>query len=256
MRLRRRVSKGLMSLSEGLSELERILQEVKDREDVSKTTRTQFWKLVRQIKRERNPDRAEIKIATKIRNILFERKTARVYSLGVFLLGELVFGIIFGLLYVGALTIPVSWSNILLWSIFEIFVVLVRFFSLFLIIALWYPYGRLMAGTAFGIKFDGMYFSHQKEPGLKIEYESFLKAKPSNRKWFFFFSGLWTLILAFGFGLLGWVYAGDIIGFAVSVVFICFYAYVIGSGTPKNSRGEMGHYNREKKIERAWKKNQ
>ena len=139
-------------------------------------------------------------------------------------------------------------------SYFEIIVVLVRFFSLFLIIALWYPYGRLIAGTAFGIDFDGMYFSHQKEPGLKIDYESFLKAKPSKRKWFFLCSGLWTLILAFGFGLLGWTYAGDIIGFAVSAVFLCFYGYVIGSGTSKNSRGEMGHYNREKKIEEAWKK--
>ncbi|MGY5879154.1 MAG: hypothetical protein RTV31_02840 [Candidatus Thorarchaeota archaeon] len=241
-------------MSERLSELERILQEVEDTEDVSKTTRTQFWKLVRQIKRERKPDRAEIKIATKIRNILFERKTARVYSLGIFLVGELVFGIIFGLLYVGVLLIPVSWFNILSWSFFEIFVILVRFFSLFLIIALWYPYGRLMAGLAYGIEFDGMYFSHQKEPGLKIEYESFLKAKPSSRKWFFFFSGLWTLILAFGLGVVGWHTASDILGFAVSVVFLCFYGYVIGTGNPSNSRGEMGHYNREKKIERAWKK--
>ena len=168
----------------------------------------------------------------------------------------MVFGILFVMMYVIALLIPVSWFNILSWSLSEIFVILARFFSLFLVIALFYPYGRLIAGEKFGIKFDGMYFSHQKEPGLKIEYESFLKAKPANRKWFFFSSGLWTLIVAFGFGVLGWFYAGDIIGFAVSAVFLCFYAYVIGSGTPKNSRGEMGHYNREKKIENAWKKNE
>ena len=56
-----------------MSELERILEEVKEADEVSKTTRTQFWKLVRQIKRERNPNKAEIKIATKIRNNLFLR---------------------------------------------------------------------------------------------------------------------------------------------------------------------------------------
>lgn len=33
-------------LSERLSELERILEEVKSADEVSKTTRTQFWKIV------------------------------------------------------------------------------------------------------------------------------------------------------------------------------------------------------------------
>ncbi|MHA1290764.1 MAG: hypothetical protein ACTSPB_25550, partial [Candidatus Thorarchaeota archaeon] len=187
-------------MSEKLSELERILEEVNGADEVSTRTRKQFWKLVRQIKRERNPDRAEIKIATKIRNILFERRTSWVYSLGWFLVGEAVFGILFGLMYVSALLVPVSWSNIFAWGIFEVFIILIRFFGLFAVIALFYPYGRLVVGTAFGIEFDGMYFSEQKEPGLKIEYESFLKSTPTKRKWFFFFSGIWTFIVAFGLG--------------------------------------------------------
>lgn len=241
-------------MSERLSELERILQEVKHCDEVSKPTRKQFWKLVRQIKRERNPDIAEIKIATKIRNILFEKKTSRVYSLTWFLAAEYWIGAFFGFMYVMALFIPISWFNILTWGLFDIFVILVRFISLFALIALFYPYGRLIAGEVFGIKFDGMYFSAQKEPGLKIEYVSFLKAKPSERKWFFFFSGLWTLLLASALGLFGWWLANDILGFAISALFLCFYGYVIGTGNPSNSRGEMGHYNREKKIEEAWKK--
>ncbi|TFH10234.1 MAG: hypothetical protein E4H14_02955, partial [Candidatus Thorarchaeota archaeon] len=146
-------------MSARLSELEGILEEVKSADEVSKTTRTQFWKIVRQIKRDRNPDNTEIKIATKIRNNLFERNTSRVYSLGWFLVGEYVFGFLFGLVYVYALLIPVSWVNILSWGFFEIFVILVRFFGLFAVIALFYPYGRLMAGAGYGIKFDGMYFS-------------------------------------------------------------------------------------------------
>lgn len=243
-------------MSERLSELQQILEEVKDADEVSKVTRKKFWKLVRQIKRERNPDSEDIKTATKIRNILFKRRISKVYSLGWFLAVETVFGILFGVIYTYTLFIPVSWFNMFSWGIIEILIVLVRFFSIFAVIALFYPYGRLMAGAAFGIKFDGMYFSAQKEPGLKLEYESFLTATPTNRKWFFFFSGLWTFITAFGFGLFGWFLAGDILGLVLGAIFLCFYGYVIGSGTPKNSRGELGHYNREKLIENAWKKNE
>jgi hypothetical protein len=241
-------------MSKRFKELEAIIEEVKRTDNISQPTRKQFWKLVRQIKQEMNPDSEEVAKATEIRNFLFANRARRVYSLGWFLAVETVFGILFLMSYISALSVPVSWFNMLSWSVLELLVVLVRFFSIFAMIALFYPYGRLMAGAVFGIKFDGMYFSEQKEPGLKIEYESFLKAKPTNRKWFFFFSGLWTYIVAFGCGVIGWLLAGDIIGFTLSTIFLSFYAFVLVSGTPKNSRGEMGHYNRERLIESAWKR--
>jgi hypothetical protein len=36
---------------------------------------------------------------------------------------------------------------------------------------------------------------------------------------------------------------------------VLFEGSVILSGNPSPTRGEMGHYNREKRIEREWEKN-
>jgi hypothetical protein len=243
-------------MSERISELKRILEEVKDIDEISKTTRKHFWKLVRQIKRERIPDYDEIKIATKIRNILFAERTANVYSLELYIGVSLVLGILSASIYIYTSYISVSWYNIFIWSIFEIAIITIRFFALFSAIAFFYPFGRLIAGAANGIWFDGMYFSPHKEPALKIEYESFLMTTPPHRKWFFFFSGLWTFLTALSLGIIGLMVGGDILGIAICGLFLCFYGFVLGSGSPSNSRGEMGHYNREKRIEAAWKKSE
>jgi hypothetical protein len=83
---------------------------------------------------------------------------------------------------------------------------------------------------------------------------SFLKAPPPKRKWFFFFSGLWTIITSILAGAVGFFVGGDITPFIPAIFLILFEGYVVLTGTAKKSRGEMGHYNREKKIEKAWKK--
>ncbi len=241
-------------LSERMIELERILLEVKESTEVSKDTRKFFWKLVREIKRARNPDISEIKIATQIRNILFNINRGRTYSIGPFVAAETILGILAFVLYLHALNTPVSWLNFLSWGFPEIITVFLRFLGIFLMIAFFYPYGRLIAGTVFGIRLEAIWFSDNKEPGLKIDYETFLLANPSQRKWFFFFAGLWTMITAVGTGLIGWYIAGDILGFIIGVFFIGFYGYVIGTGVTYPNRGEMSQYNREKKIERAWKR--
>jgi len=241
-------------MSERLQELEKILEDVKKLDSIPLDTRKRFWKLVRQIKREQEPNLDEIRVATNIRNIMFAERTANIYSLSRYVLVATIVGFLFTAVYIYACFIPVSWFNMFSWTYFEIIVIIVRFFGIFLTIAFFYPYGRLIGGTIFGIKFDGMYFSHQKEPGLKIEYESFLKAKPTSRKWFFFISGLWTFSTALSLGIIGFLIASDFLGIIICSLFLCFYGYVLGSGSPSNSRGEMGHYNREKKIEAAWKK--
>ena len=40
-----------------------------------------------------------------------------------------------------------------------------------------------------------------------------------------------------------------------AIFLILFEGGAILSGNPSATRGEMGHYNREKRIERVWKKN-
>jgi hypothetical protein len=241
-------------MSERLQELQEIQHEVITSAEVSKETRKRFWKLVRQIKRERDPNREEVRVATEIRNILFKLDRGRTYSIGPFLALETIFGILSFFLYLYGLQTPVIWMNILSWGMPEIIAVVIRFFGIFLVIAFFYPYGRLIAGKVLGIKIEAWCFDEYKEPTLKIDYETFLLASPSRRKWFFFFAGLWTLITDLIMGFIGWFIAGDILGFIIVLFFLGFYVPVLRSGTTSHGRGEMAHYNREKKIERSWKK--
>lgn len=237
-----------------MKELDEIIEVVNSTTEVPKQTRKQFWKLVRQIKREVDPDISEVKKATQIRNILFDMDRGKTYSIGPFVAAETILGVLSFVLYLYGLNTPVSWLSFLSWGFPEIIAVFLRFLGIFLMIAFFYPYGRLIAGSVVGIKLEAIWFSENKEPGLKIDYETFLLATPTRRKWFFFFAGLWTMIIAVGTGLIGWFIAGDILGFILGVFFIGFYGYVIGTGVTYPNRGEMSQYNREKKIERAWKK--
>jgi hypothetical protein len=237
-----------------LEQLRRIRNEIgTDPAEVPRETRKRFWKLVRQIKREPVPNTDEVKLATEIRNTLFALDRSGLYSVGSFLGAETVGAAAAFLAYLYGLSIPVNWLAILSWTFPELIALALRFLGLFFIVALLYPYGRLIAAKAFGIRVDGMCFDEFKEPTIKIDYETFLLASPPARKWFFFFSGLWTLILSLSTGAIGLILAGDILGLAFGFFLIVLYAYVIATGTTAHSRGEMAHYNREKKIERAWR---
>jgi hypothetical protein len=92
------------------------------------------------------------------------------------------------------------------------------------------------------------------EPTLKIDYETFLLATPSKRKWFFFFAGAWTIITSLALGLVGLVLVGDHSGTITALFLGISEGAAILSGTTHNVGGEMAHYNRERKIERAWQK--
>ena len=105
-----------------------------------------------------------------------------------------------------------------------------------------------------GIKLVGMFRDEQYEPTLKINYVSFLNAPASNRKWFFFIAGIWTIIIGVIVGVIGLFIAVDYSAFIPVFLILMFEGYVVLKGAPKPTGGEMGHYNREKKIERVWKK--
>ncbi len=236
-----------------LEELASIHEQVQESDDIPKETRKRFWKLVRQIKRDPVPNASEVKTATQIRNILFDIDRGRTYRIGPFLALETICGFLAFLGFLYGLGTSVDYFLILAWGPAEIIAVFIRFFGLFFVVAFFYPYGRLLAGLALGIRLEAMCFDEYREPTLKIDYESFLLASPSKRKWFFFFSGLWTLVTSLVVGSIGFFLAGDILGFLFALFLVTLYVYVIGTGTTKHSRGEMAHYNREKKIERAWK---
>ncbi|PNX52905.1 MAG: hypothetical protein BV458_07190 [Thermoplasmata archaeon M9B2D] len=241
-------------MSNRITELERIRDLVKkSTSDVPKETRKEFWKLVRQIKREVKPDQEEVAIAAETRDILFLLDRGKVYPIAPFLGLEIIGGLLAFLVFLYGMTTPVNWMAVTTWTLTEIFAVVIRFLGLFFVVALFYPCGRFIASKLFGIRLDAWCFDEYKEPTLKIDYVTFLLAPPNRRKWFFFISGLWTLILSMFAGFVGFILGGDILGFAFSLFLILFYVYVIGTGTTSHGRGEMAHYNREKKIEKSWR---
>ena len=71
----------------------------------------------------------------------------------------------------------------------------------------------------------------------------------------FFFAGLWTIITSLALGLVGFILVGDYCGIITGLFLGISEGLAIWSGTTHNVGGEMAHYNRERKIERAWRKN-
>lgn len=243
-------------MTERLVELEEIHSKVvQNPKEVPSETRKRFWKIVRQIKRNPRPDEQEVIKASEIRNILFEANRGRTYSLGPVLILETILGLLALWGYIWALGTPLDWMGVLGWGLSDWLSFGIRFLFVFAVIAFLYPIGRVIAGRWAGIKLDGMCKDQYYEPTVKIDYVTFLKAPASKRKWFFFFAGFWTVITSLWLWIVGMVLAGDYTALIPAIILTLFEGSVVLSGNPSSTRGEMGHYNREKRIEGVWKKN-
>lgn len=239
---------------QNLEEIEEIV--LHDPQNIAPEIRKKFWRIVRQIKRNPHPDITEIRLAAQIRNILFKEKRGRTYPLWPCVAILTLLGILGPTYwYLSLLDNPLQWDAILVWTNSDWWIFLRRFGSLMGAVFFFYPFGRLIAGRWTGIRIDGMSRGMYYEPTLKIDYETFLLAAPYKRKWFFFFAGIWTIITSFVLGLVGFLLVGDHSG-TITVLFLGISeGLVIWSGTTHNIGGEMAHYNRERKIERAWRRN-
>ena len=243
-------------MTDSITELEEIHSVViKNPKEVPSETRKRFWKIVRQIKRNPRPDEQEVLKASEIRNILFDANRGRTYPLGPVLALETVLGLLALWGYIWALGTPLDWAGILTWNLLNWMTFGLRFLLVFAIIAFLYPIGRVIAGKWAGIKLEGMCRDQFYEPTVKIDYVTFLKAPASKRKWFFFFAGFWTVITSLWVWVVGMLVTWDYTALIPAVVLALFEGFVVLSGNASPTRGEMGHYNREKKIERIWKKN-
>ncbi|MFW9869988.1 MAG: hypothetical protein ACFFEL_10215 [Candidatus Thorarchaeota archaeon] len=243
-------------MSERLAELDEIHSiVVQNPDDVPSHIRKQFWKVVRQIKRDPRPEDQEVLKASEIRNILFIADRGRTYALWPILALETILGLLSLWGYIWALGTPLDWMQILTWNLSNLLNFGLRFIFVFAIIAFLYPIGRVLAGKWAGIRLEGMCRDQYYEPTVKIDYVTFLKAPAWKRKWFFFFAGFWTVITSLWVWILGMILAGDYTALIPTVVLLLFEGIVVLSGNSSSTRGEMGHYNREKKIERAWRKN-
>ena len=243
-------------MTDRLIELEEIHTIVSQNpEEVSSETRKRFWKLVRQIKRNPRPDEQEVIKAAEIRDILFEVDRGRTYPLGPALLLEGIVGLLAICGYIWLLGTPLEWGGLFTWALSDWITFALRFLCVFFAIAFLFPIARVIGGRWAGIKLLGMSKSQANEPAVKIDYVTFLKAPAAKRKWFFFFSGVWNIITSFWIWILGMYLAWDYTALIPAIIFAIFEGAVVLSGNPSSSRGEMGNYNREKRIERVWKKN-
>ena len=239
-----------------LEELEEILSVVtRNPKEVPSETRKRFWKIVRQIKRNPRPDEQEVIKAAEIRNVLFAANRGRTYPLGAVLLLETILGLLALWGYIWTLGTPLDWSGILAWDISNWMSFGLRFLFVFAVVAFFYPIGRVIAGKWAGINLEGMCRDQYYEPTVKIDYVSFLKAPAPKRKWFFFFAGFWTIITSLWLWIIGMFLAWDYTALIPAIILFIFEGAVVLSENPSPTRGEMGHYNREKRIERTWKKN-
>jgi hypothetical protein len=245
-----------MLMTHRLVELEEIHSIVlQNPKEVPSETRKGFWKIVRQIKRELRPDEQEVIKASEIRNILFGANRGRTYPLGPVLILETIMGFLALWGYIWALRTPLDWMEIFAWGLSDWLSFGIRFLLVFAVIAFLYPFGRVIAGKWAGIKLEGMCRDQYYEPTVKIDYVTFLKTPASKRKWFFFFAGFWTVITSLWLLIVGVVLAGDYTALIPAIILTLFEGAVILSGNPSPTKGEMGHYNREKRIEQVWKKN-
>ena len=239
-----------------LDTLERIHTKIRSSpENITKELRREFWRLVREIKREPHPDSNEVELAATIREILFEDRRGKTYPLCKSLAIQFSISLLVSTIpYLYLLTFPLDWFSISTWTISNWFLFFLRFITVFLGIALFYPLGRLIGAKLIGIRILGVCWDDFHEPTLKIDYVSFLQTSPPKRKWFFFIGGIWTVITSLLYWIVGMVLSFDYTGFIPMTLILIFEIYVIVSRKATYRLGEMGLFNRERKIEEAWRK--
>ncbi len=173
-----------------IKELEELENRLRRGEDVRKD----FWRVVGRIKRlERVDDEVVVK-AAEIRNALFGRKVILSHKKGFVLFSSLF--VLFNVLFFVLINETFSW---LLKTILLLFIEALVLYTSFLV-------GRGLGSALTGIRMEGFYKYNPLEFGVKIDYESYLRASQSRRFMLFFvpvaFENLVMLIQAFALVLM------------------------------------------------------
>lgn len=178
-----------------------------------------------------------------------------------------VFFTIFSLIYSWILKMNVKWTTItftflVLLTIIIDLILLEYALDWFLIfnqigmviaVPILYLHGRWIGGLVSGIKFDGVNRDIYYLVSLKVNYESYLLAKPDKRQWIFFFGGIGTVI------------TGYIVSIILLIVYSNPYLFIFPTllffgelldyrgAAGKLAGGEFQHLRREHRIIKDWK---
>jgi hypothetical protein len=222
-----------------LEELQAIHDKVaRDPKNVDEKVRRRFWRLVGKIKRMSKVEKPVIVKASEIRDLLYEHRLGKpralqwliIWLLGaVVLLAHYLWIILYGQGYTGELVFD-------LW-----YVMGYRAATVMGMVFLLYP-----------LKLDGITRDIYYMPTLKINYITYLEASPPSRQWFFFFSGYWTAFTAIWVGAIGLILGGEWIGIIVGI--ILGLLETLGAIVGGFWGGELGHFHRERRIVRDWKR--
>lgn len=234
-----------------LEDLTAIHEEIKvNPKEAKEKTRRHFWRIVGKIKRQNSPDDMVIQKAAEIRDLLYAHKLGKPRSLKWLILWFTLgtFGIIY---YIWQVLSGLHYTGDLLYDL--LFVLSWPASIVAGVVFLFYPFGRLIAGKITGIRLDGITRDIYYLPTLKINYETYLKASPPKRQWFFFFAGYWTAFTAIWVGSIGFLLGGEWLGITFGVILA--FLETLGAIFGGKWAGELGHFHRERRIVRDWKRN-
>ncbi|MFQ6087594.1 MAG: hypothetical protein ACE5K0_01650 [Candidatus Methanofastidiosia archaeon] len=128
-----------------------------------------------------------------------------------------------------------------------------RYF-MFASIPCFYLHGRYIGGLISGIKFDGVSRDQFYLPTLKINYRSYLAAKPPARQWIFFFGGIGTVVTSTAVATLQLLFFGSLSWYLIPA-FLLFGEILdyLNLAGPLGG-GEFNHLSREHRIIKKWKR--
>lgn len=117
-----------------------------------------------------------------------------------------------------------------------------------------YLHGRYIGGLIAGVEFDGVVRDIYYLVTMKINYQSYLSAKPNKRQWIFFAGGIGTVISSSVASLIALFVYGNPYLFIFPIMLFLGELFDYAFHDNRVGKGEFHHLRREHKIIKDWKK--
>ncbi|MFV2014167.1 MAG: hypothetical protein ACC656_01960 [Candidatus Heimdallarchaeota archaeon] len=126
--------------------------------------------------------------------------------------------------------------------------------GLIILVPTLYLHGRYIGGLVSGIKFDGVVRDIYYLVTMKINYQSYLSAKPNKRQWIFFTGGIGTVITSSVASLIALIIFSNPYLFIVPILLLFGELLDYAFYENRVAKGEFHHLRRGRRIIRDWKK--